>query len=164
MATGRSHPSIVMDVQVLVTPADGVATMAREVGHPRVSAARRTGVISSRNEGRLPGLADRWASSGIAAQVVLIPPRGADVSRQLSYTIIPPRADRDISTPETGLICQIGPCMAPPPTGETRMSAPTDPIHEGHDQTAPPPTDARGPEGTLYAPPETEASFEEIER
>ena len=44
------------------------------------------------------------------------------------------------------------------------MSAPTDAIHEGHDQTAPPPTDARGPEGTIYAPPETEASFEEIER
>jgi hypothetical protein len=44
------------------------------------------------------------------------------------------------------------------------MSAPTDPIHEGHDQTAPPPTDARGLEGTMYAPPETEESFEEIER
>jgi hypothetical protein len=87
MATGRSHPSIVMDVQVLVTPADGVATMAREVGHPRVSAARRTGVISSRNEGRLPGLADRWASSGIAAQVVLIPPRGG---RRLA-TVLPHR-------------------------------------------------------------------------
>jgi hypothetical protein len=44
------------------------------------------------------------------------------------------------------------------------MSAPTDHVHEGRDQTAPPPTDARGPEGTMYAPPETEASFEEIER
>jgi hypothetical protein len=27
------------------------------------------------------------------------------------------------------------------------MSAPTDHVHEGHDQTAPPPTDARGPRG-----------------
>ena len=44
------------------------------------------------------------------------------------------------------------------------MSSTTDHVHEGHDQTAPPLTDARGPEGTLYAPPETEASFEEIER
>jgi hypothetical protein len=44
------------------------------------------------------------------------------------------------------------------------MSSPTDHVNEGRDQTAPPPTDARGPEGTMYAPPETEASFEEIER
>ena len=59
MNPGRSQLSIVIDVQVLITNADSVATMAREVGHPRVSAARRTGVISSRNEGRLPGLVDR---------------------------------------------------------------------------------------------------------
>jgi hypothetical protein len=44
------------------------------------------------------------------------------------------------------------------------MRAPTDDAHAGRDQTAPPPTDARGPEGTTDAPPETEASFEEIER
>jgi hypothetical protein len=44
------------------------------------------------------------------------------------------------------------------------MSAPTDPIHEGLDQTAPPLREARGPDGTMYAPPEMEASFEEIER
>jgi hypothetical protein len=44
------------------------------------------------------------------------------------------------------------------------MSSTTDHGHEGRDQTAHPPTDARGPEGTMYAPPETEASFEEIER
>jgi hypothetical protein len=44
------------------------------------------------------------------------------------------------------------------------MSAPTDHVHEAHDQITPPPTDARGPEGTMDAPPETEASFEEIER
>jgi hypothetical protein len=44
------------------------------------------------------------------------------------------------------------------------MRAPTDYVHEGHDQTSPPLTDVRGPEGPLYAPPETEASFEEIER
>jgi hypothetical protein len=44
------------------------------------------------------------------------------------------------------------------------MSSTTDHVHEGHDQTAPPLTGARGPEGTMYAPPETEAFFEEIER
>jgi hypothetical protein len=44
------------------------------------------------------------------------------------------------------------------------MSAPTDHVHEGYDQTALLPTDARGPEGMMDAPPETEASFEEIER
>jgi hypothetical protein len=44
------------------------------------------------------------------------------------------------------------------------MRSTTDHAHEGHDQTAPPPTNARGPEGTRDAPPETEASCEEIER
>jgi hypothetical protein len=44
------------------------------------------------------------------------------------------------------------------------MSSTTDPVHEGRDQTAPSPTDARGPEGTMDTPPETEAFFEEIER
>jgi hypothetical protein len=44
------------------------------------------------------------------------------------------------------------------------MSWTTDHVHDGHDHTAPPLTDARRPEGTMYAPPETEASFEEIER
>jgi hypothetical protein len=40
----------------------------------------------------------------------------------------------------------------------------TDPVHAGRDQTAPASPDARGPEGTMDAPPETEVSFEEIER
>ncbi len=44
------------------------------------------------------------------------------------------------------------------------MSAPTDPVHEGRDQTTLPLTEARGPEGTMYAPRETEASCEEIAR
>jgi hypothetical protein len=44
------------------------------------------------------------------------------------------------------------------------MRSTTDPVHEGRDQTAHPPTDAQGPDGPLDAPPETEASFEEIER
>jgi hypothetical protein len=44
------------------------------------------------------------------------------------------------------------------------MSSTTDHGHEGWDWTAPPPTDARGPEGTMDAPAETEASCEAIER
>jgi len=70
----------------------------------------------------------------------------------------------DTRTPVTGLIRQTGPRMASPATGETIMSSPTDHVHEGRDQTAPPPTDARVPDDTMDAPPETEASFEEIER
>jgi len=44
------------------------------------------------------------------------------------------------------------------------MSATTDHVHEGRDPTVPPLTRARGPERPLDAPPEMEASFEEIER
>jgi hypothetical protein len=44
------------------------------------------------------------------------------------------------------------------------MSSTTDHVHEGHDQTAPPSADEWGSDGMMYAPPETEASFEEIER
>jgi hypothetical protein len=44
------------------------------------------------------------------------------------------------------------------------MRVTTDHVYEGPDPTAPPPTEAREPEGTMDAPPETEASFEEIER
>jgi len=44
------------------------------------------------------------------------------------------------------------------------MSSTTDHVHEGHDQTTPALPELRGPDGTMDAPPETEASFEEIER
>jgi hypothetical protein len=44
------------------------------------------------------------------------------------------------------------------------MRSTTDPVTEGRDQPAHPPTDARVPDDTLDAPRETEASFEEIER
>ena len=101
MATGRSQPSIVIDVQVLVTHADSVATMEREMGNPPrlIRAPDVCYLFHARDQERLPGFVDRWESYGIVAQVVLIPP-----------------------------------------------------------------TDARGPEGTTYASPETEASFEEIKR
>jgi hypothetical protein len=44
------------------------------------------------------------------------------------------------------------------------MRSTTDPVHEGRDQTAQPPTDEQVPDGTMDAPRETDASFEEIER
>ena len=159
MAAGRAHPSLVMDVQVLVTHAASVATMEREMGHPP-RLIRTPGVCDlfhARDEARLPGLVDRWASYGIAAQVVQIPPPVGH-HPATNGQAVPPHP------PDTGLIRTSGPHNAPPPTGETGMSAPTDHAHEDHDQTAPPPTDARGSEGTMDAPRDMEASFEEIER
>jgi hypothetical protein len=44
------------------------------------------------------------------------------------------------------------------------MNPTTDHGHEGYGQPVYPPLDAREPAGITYAPPETEASFEEIER
>ena len=77
MATGRSQPSIVIDVQVLVTHAASVATMEREMGNPPrlIRSPDVCYLFHARDEERLPGLVDRWASYGIAAQVVQIPPR-----------------------------------------------------------------------------------------
>jgi hypothetical protein len=66
-----------MDVQVLVTHADHVATMEREMGHPPriIRGPDLCYLFHARDEARLPGLVDRWEASGIAAQVVHIPPR-----------------------------------------------------------------------------------------
>jgi hypothetical protein len=44
------------------------------------------------------------------------------------------------------------------------MSPTTNHSHKGYDQPVQPPLDAREPAETTYAPPETEACFEEIER
>ena len=76
MATGRSHPSLVMDVQVLLTHAASVASMEREMGHPPriLRGPDVCDLFQARDEERLPGLVDRWASYGIAAQVVHISP------------------------------------------------------------------------------------------
>jgi hypothetical protein len=147
-----------MDVQVLVTHADHVAIMEREMGHPPriIRGPDLCYLFQARDEARLPGLVDRWEASGIAAQVVQIPSMGA---------IIPPRTGRPCHQP-TGH-------RADPPERSTQgathtrrdaMRSTTDHAHEGHDQTAPPLTTAREPEGTMDAPPETEASCEAIER
>jgi hypothetical protein len=83
MATGRWHPSLVMDVQVLVTHADRVTLMEREMGHPPriIRGPDVCYLFQARDEERLPGLVDRWESYGIAAQVVLIPPTGGQSTR-----------------------------------------------------------------------------------
>jgi hypothetical protein len=96
MATGRSHPSLVMDVQVLVTQAASVAVMEREMGHPPriIRGPDVCYLFQARDEERLPGLVDRWASYGIAAQVVQIPPTGAVDPRPSSYPMILPRTGR----------------------------------------------------------------------
>jgi hypothetical protein len=49
-------------------------------------------------------------------------------------------------------------------TRRDAMTSTTDHGHKGHHQPAHPPTDARGPEGPMSVTPETEDSFEEIER
>ena len=51
-----------MDVQVLVTHADHVATMEREMGHPPriIRGPDRCDLFHARDEERLPGLVDRW--------------------------------------------------------------------------------------------------------
>jgi hypothetical protein len=77
MSPGRWQPSIVMDVQVLVTHADSVTIMEREMGHPPriIRGPDLCYLFQARDEERLPGLVDRWEAYGIAAQVVQIPPR-----------------------------------------------------------------------------------------
>jgi hypothetical protein len=76
MSPGRWHPSLVMDVQVLVTHADRVTLMEREMGHPPriIRGPDLCYLFQVRDEARLPGLVDRWEAYGIAAQVVQIPP------------------------------------------------------------------------------------------
>jgi hypothetical protein len=75
MRMGRSQLSIVIDVQALVTHADSVASMEREMGNPpRMIRTPDVCYLSqARDEERMQGLGDRWESHGIAAQVVLIP-------------------------------------------------------------------------------------------
>jgi hypothetical protein len=83
MATGRSQPSIVIDVQVLVTHAASVATMEREMGNPPrlIRTPDVCYLFHARDEERLPGLVDHWESYGIAAQVVQIPATGGPSTR-----------------------------------------------------------------------------------
>ena len=123
MATGRSQPSIVIDVQVLVTHAASVAPREQEMGlPPRLIRAPDVGdLFQTRDEERLPGLVDRWAAYGLAAQVVFIPPMAVQSTRSSHPTPASCQAPagRDPSTPTTGPTRQTGPRMARPATGET---------------------------------------------
>jgi hypothetical protein len=78
MSPGRSQPSIIIDVQALVTHADSVATMEREMGRPprMIRAPDVCYLFQARDEERLPGLVDRWQAYGITAQVIMIPKTG----------------------------------------------------------------------------------------
>ena len=60
---------MVIAVQVFVTHAASVASMAREMGHPPrlIRGPDVCYLLHTRDEARLPGLGDRWASYGIAA-------------------------------------------------------------------------------------------------
>jgi hypothetical protein len=80
MSTGRSQPSIVVDVQVLVTHADSVATMEQGMGSPPrlIRAPDACYLFRTCDQERLPGFVDRWEPYGIVAQVVLTPPYGGD--------------------------------------------------------------------------------------
>jgi hypothetical protein len=124
MSPGRWHPGIVLDVQVLVTHADCVATMAREMGHPPriIRGPDLCYLFQARDEARLPGLVDRWAAYGLAAQVVMIPPPEgpSTCDRQPTPSSRSARAGRDPSPPATGLVRTTGPRLAPPTPGETR--------------------------------------------
>ena len=89
-----------MDVQVLVTHADHVATMEREMGHPPriIRGPDLCDLFHARDEARLPGLVDRWEAYGIMAQVVQIPPTGG----HHPATVIPhpnPATHRQAMTP-----------------------------------------------------------------
>jgi hypothetical protein len=85
-----------MDVQGLVTQAASVPVMEREMGHPPrlIRGPDRGDLFQARDEEQLPGLVDRWASYGIAAQVVHNPPMGAIISRPSSHTMILPSPGR----------------------------------------------------------------------
>jgi hypothetical protein len=103
-----------MDVQVLMTQAASVATMEREMGNPPrlIRTPDVCYLFPARDAERLPGVVDRWASYGIAAQVVLIPP--AEEPSSLSGP-----AGHNTSTLATGPIRHSGPRIAPPTPGET---------------------------------------------
>jgi hypothetical protein len=122
MSPGRWHPSIIMDGQVLVSHANRVTLMEREMGHPPriVRGPDVCYLFQARDAERLPGLVERWESYDIAAQVVQIPPTGGSFDESLpTPSSCHAPAGRDPSTPATGLIRTIGPGMAPPTPGET---------------------------------------------
>jgi hypothetical protein len=82
MSPGSSHPSIVIDVQDLVTHADRVAARERHMGNPPrvIGGPDVCYLFHTRDHEVLPGFVDRWHALGIAAQVVVIPLTGGQES------------------------------------------------------------------------------------
>ncbi|MGH8067674.1 MAG: hypothetical protein ACRERE_21090 [Candidatus Entotheonellia bacterium] len=97
---GRSHPSLVIDGQALVTHAASVAPMEREMGHPPriIRGSDVCYLFQTRDDARLPGVVDRWEAYGIAAQVVQVPPTGGPSSRD-SHPYHNPATHRQAVTP-----------------------------------------------------------------
>ncbi len=82
MSPGSSHPSLVIDVQPLVTHANSVAAMERHMGNPPriIRGPDVCYLFHTRDQEVLPGFVDRWRALGIAAQVVVIPLTGGQES------------------------------------------------------------------------------------
>ena len=80
MITSASRPSIVINVQELVTHADRVATMERYMGNPQrvIRGQDVCYLFHERDQEVLPGFVDRWESLGIEAQVAVIQPAGGE--------------------------------------------------------------------------------------
>jgi hypothetical protein len=85
MSTRTSQPGIVIDVQELVTHADSVATMERDMGNPPrvIRGPDVCYLFHARDQEVLPGFVDRWQALGIEAKVVVIQPTGGQESRGL---------------------------------------------------------------------------------
>jgi hypothetical protein len=68
----------VIAVQELVTHADRVATMERDMRNPPrvIRGPDVCYLFHARDQEVLPGFVDRWQALGIAAQVVVIQPTG----------------------------------------------------------------------------------------
>jgi hypothetical protein len=81
------HPSVVMDVQVLVTHAASVAPKERHLGNPPrlIRAPDVCSLFQARDREMQLGFVDRWQSNGIMTQVVLIPKPGGRESRQWGH-------------------------------------------------------------------------------
>jgi hypothetical protein len=131
------------DGQVLVTHANRMTIIEREMGHPTriIRGPDLCDLVQGRDEERLPGPVERWESSGIGAQGVQIPPTGGPLThdRHPTPSSCQAQAGRDPSTPTTGLIRQTGPRMAPPAIGETICVRP--PTMSTRDTTRPHPPD-----------------------
>jgi hypothetical protein len=101
MSPGRWPPSLVLDGQGLVTPAASVAPREQEMGHPPrlLRGPDLCDLFQARDAARRPGLVDRWASYGLAAQGASDPPPGGAIDpRPSSHTSILPR-NRPAVTP-----------------------------------------------------------------